>query len=114
MLRTPFGVTILAAGVAGIVAFAAAFLTWLTTPGTSSLAALISLAWSSTFVVTAVLTWRRSRRAPPAFLATGGFLLFLVFMIFPGFYVLILPLFVVISLFAFLGYGYLRRAEPAA
>ena len=120
MLGKPSGVILLAAaflaaGVAGTVAFSVALVSWLRTSGTSPLAQLFALAWSCAFVVTAVLTWRRSRRAPPAFLAATGLLLLLLLFIFPGGQLLLLPLFVVTLLFALLGYRYMRRAcEPAA
>ena len=120
MLRRPPGIILLAAafvaaGVAGIAAFSVAFVSWLRTPGISPLAQLFALAWSCTFVVTAVLTWRRSRRAPPAFLVATGLLLVLLSFSFPGGQLLLLPLFIVACLFASLGYRYLRRAsEPAA
>jgi len=120
MLGRPPGIILLAAaflaaGVAGIAAFSVALVSWLRTSGTSPLAQLFALAWSCTFVVTAVLTWRRSRRAPPVFLVATGLLLVLLSFIFPGGQLLLLPLFVVTFLFALLGYRYLRRAcEPAA
>ena len=120
MLGRPSGIILLAAaflaaGVAGIAAFSVALVSWLTTSGTSPLAQLFALAWSCTFVLTAVLTWRRSGRAAPAFVAATGLLLLLLSFIFPGGQLLLLPLFVVTFLFAFLGYRYLRRAcEPAA
>jgi hypothetical protein len=119
MVGRPFGTNLLAAaflaaGVAGIAAFLVALVSWLTTPGTSPLAQLFALAWSCTFVVTAVLTWRRSRRAPAALLGATGLLLLLVSFIFPGGQLLLLPLFVATLLFALLGYGYLRRACGSA
>jgi hypothetical protein len=116
MLGRPFGIillaaALLAAGLAGIAAFWAA---WPRTSNTSPLAALFALVWSCTYVVTALLTWRRSRLAAPAFLAAIGLLAFPASFIFPGGQ-LFLPSFVVIVLVAFLGYRYLRRAcEPAA
>lgn len=119
MLGRPSGIillaaTLLAAGVAGIAVFSMALVSWLRTSGTSPLAQLFALAWSCTFVITAVLTWRRSRRAPPAFLAATGLLLLLFSAIFPGGQLLLLPLLGVTVLFALLGYRYLHRAcEPA-
>jgi hypothetical protein len=116
MLGRPFGIillaaALLAAGLAGIAAFWAA---WPRTSNTSPLAALFALVWSCTYVVTALLTWRRSRLAAPAFLAAIGLLAFPASFIVPGGQ-LFLPSFVVIVLVAFLGYRYLRRArEPAA
>jgi hypothetical protein len=117
MLGRPFGIillaaALLAAGLAGIAAFWAA---WPRTSNTSPLAALLALVWSCTYVVTALLTWRRSRLAAPAFLAAVGLLLPLFSFIFPGSQVLLLPSFVITLLFALLGYRYLRRPrEPAA
>ena len=119
MRPRPFGIILLAAaflaaGIAGIAAFSMALAAWLSTPGTSPLAQILTLAWSCTFVVTAVLTWRRSRRAPPALLAATGLLLLLLWFIFPGGQLLLLPLFVVAMLIALLGYQYLRRASEFA
>lgn len=115
MLRTPFGTILLsgaflAAGLAGLVAFWAA---WPRTSNTSPLAALFALVWSCTYVATAILTWRRSRFAAPAFLAAIGLLLFPARLLVPGVQ-LFLPSFVVIILVAFLGYRYLRRVREAA
>ena len=117
MLGRPFGIillaaALLAAGLAGIAVFWAA---WPRTSNTSPLASLLALVWSCTYLVTALLTWRRSRLAAPAFLAAMALLLPLFSFIFPGGQVLFLPSFVVTFLLAFLGYRYLSRAcEPAA
>jgi hypothetical protein len=116
MLRRPFGIILLAGAflVAGLAGIAAFWVAWPRTSNTSPLAALFTLVWSCTYVVTAILTWRRSRLAAPAFLAAIGLLMFPASFIFPGSQ-LFLPSFVVIVLVAFLGYRYLRRArEPAA
>lgn len=116
MLTRPAGTILLAgvflvAGLAGIVAFWAA---WPRTSNTSPLAALFALLWSCTYVVTAILTWRRSRLAAPAFLAAIGLLVLPAAFLVPGGR-LFFPAFVVIILFAFLGYRYLRKVrEPAA
>ena len=112
MLRRPFAIILLAgaflvAGLAGIAAF------WVALPRTSNtspLAALFALMWSCTYVMTAILTWRRSRFAAPAFLAAIGLLMFPASFISPG-RQLFLPSFVVIVLVAFLGYRYLRRGR---
>lgn len=106
----PLGTTVLAgvfllAGLAGIAAFWA---TWPRTPGTSPLAALFALTWGCAYLVTAVLTWRRSRFAAPAFIAAIGLLLFPARYIVPGGQA-ILPSLVVIALIAFLGSLYLHR-----
>ena len=116
MLGKPFGIILLAAALlaAGLAGIAAFWAVWPRTSNTSPLAALCALVWSCTYVVTALLTWRRSRLAPPAFLAAIGLLVFPASFIFPGGQ-LFLPSFVVIVPVAFLGYRYLRRArEPAA
>jgi len=114
MLGRPSGITLLAAaflaaGVAGIAVFSAAFVSWLTIPGTSPLVQLLALAWSCTFFVAAVLTWRRSHRAPPAFVAAAGLLLCLLWFIFPVKQLLLLPVFVVTFVLVVLGHLYLRR-----
>src|SRR5687767_447683 len=86
MLRRSFGIILLAgaflvAGLAGIAGFGMA---WPRTSNTSPLAALFALMWSCTYVVTAILTWRRSRLAAPAFLAAIGLLVFPASFIVPG------------------------------
>ena len=113
--RKPLGTILLAgaflaASLAGIVAFWAA---WPRTSNTSPLVALLALVWSCACIVTAVLTWHRSRFAGPAFIAAIGLLLFPARFIVPGGQ-LFLPTFVVIIVVAFLGYGYLRRVSQAA
>ena len=100
----------LAAGLAGIVAFSGA---WPRTSNTSPLMALFAWVWSCVCIVTAALTWRRSRFAGPAFVAAVGLLLFPARYIVPGGQIFV-PSFVVITLVAFLGYWYLRRASQAA
>ena len=104
--------TFLVAGLAGI---AALWVAWPRTSNTSPLAALFALVWSCTYVVTALLMWRGSRLAAPAFLAAMGLLLTLLSFLFPGGRLVLLPSVVVTSLFGLLGYRFLRRArEPAA
>jgi hypothetical protein len=100
----------LAASLAGIVAFWAA---WPRTSNTSPLVALFCLLWGCACIVTAVLTWRRSRFAGPAFIAAIGLLLFPARYIVPGGQ-LFLPSFLIFILIAFLGYAYLRRLSQAA
>jgi hypothetical protein len=86
MLRRTLGTTLLAsvflvAGLAGIAAF------WAVRPRTSNtspLAAGFALTWGCTYVVTAILTWRRSRLAAPIFVAAIGLLLFPAAFIVPG------------------------------
>jgi hypothetical protein len=118
MLGRPFGIillagALLAAGLAGIAAFWAA---WPRTSNTSPLAALFALTWSCAYIVAGVLAWRRSRFAAIAFIAAIGLLMFPLSFLFPGGGEFVLfPSLVVIVLFTFLGYQYLRRAsEPAA
>jgi hypothetical protein len=116
MAKKPYTTMLLATvflllGLVGIAAFMVAFQAWLTTVGTSPLAALFTLGWSVTFLATAVLAWRRSRHAAFVFLAAIGFLLFMASYIFPGAQLLLLlPLFGFILLLAFLGYKHLQRA----
>jgi hypothetical protein len=112
MLKRPSGIillagALLAAGLVGIAAF------WGVVPRTSDtspLAALFLLIWSCTYFLTATLTWRRSRLAPPSFLAAIGLLLFPASFIAPGGQ-LFVPSFIVVFLIAFLGYRYLQRAR---
>jgi hypothetical protein len=117
MFGRPFGIillaaALLAAGLAGIAAFWAA---WPRTSNTSPLAAMFALVWRCTYVVTALLTWRRSRLAAPAFVVAMGLLLFPLSRIFPGGEVVLLPSFGVTFLIGVLGYRYLSRAhEPVA
>ena len=67
-----------------------------------------------TYVVTAILTWRRSRFAAPIFLAAIALLLFPAAFLVPGGQIFI-PSVVIIVVIAFLGYQYLHRVrEPAA
>jgi hypothetical protein len=113
----PFGIILLAAALlaAGLAGIAEFWVAWPRTSNTSPLAALLALVWSCTYLVTALLTWRRSRFAAPAFLAAMGLLLPLFSFIFPEGQVLLLPPFAITFLFALLGYRYLRRPrEPAA
>jgi hypothetical protein len=108
----PLGIVLLAgalllAGLMGIAAFRAVLPR---TSNTSPLAALFALTWSCAYVVTAILTWRRSRLAPLSFLVAIGLLLFPASFLFPG-GAPVLPSFLVVVLVAFLGYRYLRRAS---
>ena len=116
MLGRPFGILLLAAALlaAGLVGIAAFWAVWPRTSNTSPLAALCALVWSCTYVVTALLTWRRSRLAAPALLAAMGLLLPLLWFIFPGGQVLLLPSFAGTFLFGLLGYRYLRKASKSA
>ena len=113
--RKPVGTILLAvaflvASLAGIVVFLAALPR---DSNTSPLVALFALVWSCACIVTAVLTWRRSRFAGPALIAAIGLLLFPARFIVPGGQ-LFLPSFAAIIAVAFLGYWYLRRVSQAA
>lgn len=98
--------------VAGLAGLAAAWGAWPRTSATSPLMALAALAWGCTYVATAVLTWRRSRFAAPAFVAAIGLLLFPARYLFPGGEILV-PSVVVLTLLAFAGHRYLRRTSEA-
>ena len=110
MPKRPFGIVLLAGallavGLVGIFAF------WSVLPRTSNtspLAALFALMWSCAYLVTAILTWRRSPLAPLSLLAAIGLLLFPASFIFPGGQ-LVFPSLMAIVLVAALGYRYLRR-----
>jgi hypothetical protein len=112
MLKRPFGTILLASSlfVAGLVGIAAFWRVLPRTSNTSPLAALFILIWSCTYFVTATLTWRRSRLAPPSFLAAIGLLLFPASFVAPG-RQLFFPSFMVIVFVAFLSYRYLWRAR---
>ena len=118
MLGRPFGILLLAAALlaAGFAGIAALWAVWPRTSNTSPLAALFAAAWSCAYIVAGVLTWRRSRFAAAAFIAAIGLLMFPLSRLFPGGGGLfLLPSFVVIFFFTFLGYRYLRRnCESAA
>lgn len=104
--RTLFATALLAAGLAGL---AGVWIFWPRTSNTSPLAALSATAWSCTYILTAVLTWRRSRVAAPGFLAAVGLLLPLFWFLIPGNLTLFLAMFVFTFLLALLGYRYLRK-----
>ena len=117
MLGRPVGIMLLAAALlaAGLAGIAALWAAWPRTSNTSPLAALFSLAWSCTYIVAGVLTWRRSRFAATVFIGAIGLLMFPLSFLFPGGRLFLLPSFVVIFYFAFFGYRYLRRkCESAA
>ena len=117
MLGRPFGIILLAAALlaASLPGIAALWAAWPRTSNTSPLAALFALTWSCAYMLAGVLTWRRSRYAPAAFVAAIGLLMFPLSFLFPGSgQIFLLPSFAVIVLFAFLGYRYLRSGcEPA-
>ena len=110
MVTRPFG-TILLAG-----AFHAAGLMWLVvswgalprSANTSPLMALFAGLCACTYIATAILTWRRSTLAAPAFVAAIALFLFPARFLVPGGQVF-LPSFLVILLVGAVGYRYLRR-----
>lgn len=84
--KRPLGTILLAgvlltASVAGIFVLGAAFPR---NSNTSPLLALVALAWSCACIVSAILTWRRSRYAGLAFLAPVGMLLLPASFLVPG------------------------------
>jgi hypothetical protein len=113
----PIGIMLLAAALlaAGLAGIAALWAAWPRTPNTSPLAALFAAAWSCAYIAAGILTWRRSRFAPIAFIAAMGLLMFPLSRLFPGGGGLFLLLsFTVIFFFTFIGYRYLRKkCEPA-
>ena len=115
MLRRSLGTTLLAGIflVVGLSGIGAAWVVWPRTSNTSPLMALFALTWGCTYVVTAVLTWRRSRFAAAVFVAAIGLLLFPARFIAPGGQLLV-PSLVVLALVAFLGNRYLRRTNQDA
>ena len=117
MLGRPLGIILLAAALlaASLPGIAALWAAWPRTSNTSPLAALFALTWSCAYMLAGVLTWRRSRYAPAAFVEAIGLLMFPLSFLFPDSgQTFLLPSFVVIVLFAFLGYRYLRSGcEPA-
>jgi hypothetical protein len=115
MLGRPFGIVLLAGGLltAGLAGISGFWVAWPRTSNTSPLMALFALVWSAIYIVTGILTWRRSRFAAPAFLGGIGLLLFPARYIVPGGQ-LFVPSFVVIVFVAVLGYRYLRKAHELA
>jgi hypothetical protein len=103
--RTLLASAFLAAAFAGI---AASWAAWPRNSNTSPLAALFAIVWTCAYLLTAVLTWRRSSVAAPAFVVAIGLLMFPLSFAFPGGQLFLLPSFVVIVLVAVLGYRYLR------
>jgi hypothetical protein len=101
-------VALLVTGLAGVAAFWAVFPR---TANTSPLAALFAVVWSGAYIVTAILTWGRSRLAPVSFLVAIGLLLFPASFIHPG-GPPVFPAVVVLGLVGFLGYRYLRAPTP--
>jgi hypothetical protein len=112
MTRRPLGIVLLAGAlmVAGLMGIAAFWAVLPRTSNTSPFASLFALMWSCAYIVTAILTWRRSRLAPLSFLVAIGLLLFPASFIFPG-APPVFPSFMIIVLVAFLGYRYLQTAH---
>ena len=106
-----FGRAVLAAALfaAGLIGVAALWAAWPRTPGTSPLAALFASAWSCTYLVAAVLTWRGSHRAAPAFVAAMALLLPVFWFIFPGNWMLAIAPLSMTVVVGLLGYRYLHR-----
>jgi hypothetical protein len=115
VVKRPSGIAILAGAflAAGCTGIVVAWGAWPQVASISPLLALFVLAWSGVAVLTAVLTWRRSRFAGPAYIAAIGFVLFPARYIVPGGQ-LFLPAFVCVVLIGGLGYRYLGRARAAA
>jgi hypothetical protein len=107
---TLLGGVFLLAGLAGL---GAAWAAWPRMSGTSPLMALVALTWGCTYLVAAVLTWRRSRFAAPIFVAAIGLLLLPARFLFPAGQILV-PALVVLAIVAFFGHRYLRRSSQAA
>ena len=107
------GRTLLAAAlfVAGLVGVAALWAAWPRTASTSPLAALFASAWSCTYLVAAVLTWRGSHRAAPAFVAAMALLLPVFSLIFPGNWMLAVAPLTMTVIVGLLGYRYLHRGR---
>lgn len=104
-----FAGVFLIAGLAGIGVSLAA---WPRTSATSPLMALFALMWGCTYILTAVLIWRRSGFAALFFVAAIGLLLFpLRFLVPEG--GLLVPSLLVLAPVALLGYRYLRTAGDA-
>lgn len=116
MLGTRMGLTLLAAALlaASLAGIFTCWVVWPRTTHTSPLAALLSLLWSCTYIVAAMLTWRRSRLAPPAFLAAMVLLFPLCWFLFPGDQTPFLPFSVLTLVLGLLGYRYLRMARKSA
>jgi hypothetical protein len=100
-----------AAALAGV---AALWAVWPRTSNTSPLAALFALVWSCTYLLAAVLAWRRNRLAAPAFAAAIGLLAFPLSFLFPGSRFFLLPSCVLVALMALIGYRFVRRVCQAA
>ena len=116
IVKQPIGTILLAAGLlaAGLAGLVASWAFWPRTPGTSPLAALLSLLWSATYLSTALLTFRSSPLAAAAFVAAIALLLPLTSFIVPDGGILLVGPFVLVGLIGLAGYRYLRRVPGAA
>jgi hypothetical protein len=74
--------------------------------------ALLAFTWGCSCLVSAVLTWRRSRFAGLSFIVAIGGLLVPARLVVPG-GELFLPAFAVLTMVAFLGYRFLRVRAAA-
>jgi hypothetical protein len=114
--KRSLGSTLLAGGlfVAGLAGLYASWSAWPRSAGTSPLMALLALTWGLTYLVTAILTWRRSRLAAWSFVAAIGLLLLPARFIVPA-GELVVPAVVILTLVASLGVWYLRgQRRPSA
>lgn len=114
-MTQPFGIFVMAGvclvvGLLGIAGFLVA--TAGRVPGTSPLAQLFTSALAITYIATAVLMWRRSRFAAPAFLVALVFPVFVARNIVPS-GVLLVPSLMATSLASWLGFRYLRKQVEA-
>lgn len=115
MPKRTLGATLLAGAffVVGLAGLYASWAAWPRTAGTSPLMALLALTWGLTYIVTALLTWRRSRLAAVSFVAAIGLLLLPARFLVPG-GELVVPAAVIITLVAFFGVRYLGGLRRAA
>lgn len=112
ILKRPLGTLLLAGAFlgAGLAWAVVSWGSWPRTSNTSPLAALFAGLSACTYAVTAVLAWRRSPFAAPAFVAAIGLLLFPARFLVPRGQIF-LPASVAIILVGCIGYRYLRRAR---
>ena len=83
------------------------------TSNTSPLASILALLFASTCLLTAALTWRRSRFAAYSFAAAIGLLLLPARYLVPGGQVFV-PSLVVLAVVGVIGFQYLRRVHDVA
>ena len=115
MPKRTLGATLLAGGlfVAGLAGLYVSWAAWPRTAAASPLMALLALAWGLTYVVTAVLAWRRSRFAAASFVAAMGLLLLPARFLVPG-GELVIPAMVVLTLVTVIGVRHFRGLRRAA